>query len=360
MSAFFRCLAVMLAMAPCACAAKPQKDAAPQQRESAAPSAAVDGVNVRTYGAIGDGTSDSGAAIMKAIAASQASGASVFFPKTSAGYRLSGNIPANLLGEFHFNGNIFSGSGVGSPERGNGAFNSTYTNPWNVTTDRKYIFDPAALSQAANVTNQAISIECRPNRPNPANADRQRNWIACVYRGADTGLGGGKGTSISTEIANDVLNLNTNSGVAYEIDVNVNGNVADGGISRGIFITGGGIAGRRFDSVALDIMHGTYDHKGILPWGTGVSVRASTVAFQAHAREDGVGHLYQGYDKSDKPVYQVDTNGYVEAAGLTVTSRNTPAPSSKCKPGTLMPDDTYLYVCTSNEHFKRVKLEDIR
>lgn len=347
-------MAMALASALCAGAVQAQTEATP----AAAPG--TPGVDVRAHGAVGDGASDSGPAIAAAIAAGQAHGLPVVFPRTARGYRLTGDFPSDLLGEFQFNANLFSGHGVGAPQRGEGRFNSTYTNPWNVTTDRKLEFDPAALPQGNFVTNQAISIECRPNRPNPANADPNRNWIACVYRGADTGTGGGPGTSISTEIANDVLNLNTNSGTAYEIDVNVNGDVVDGGISRGIFITGGGIAGRRFDSVALDIMHGTYDHKGLLPWGTGVSVRASTVAFQAHARTDGVGQLYQGFGKDDDLVWQVDTNGYVTAAGLALTSGYTPSASSTCTRGAIMSDDDYLYVCTSAGHFKKVRLEALQ
>lgn len=360
-------LALVPALASALCAATvqahPKPTVAGTEPVAAVPSAATSrapGVDVRAHGALGDGTSDNGPAIAAAIAAGQVDGTPIVFPRAIRGYRLTGDFPADQLGEFQFNGNRFSGNGVGAPEQGAGRFNSTYTNPWNVTTDRKLEFDPAALPQGPFVTNQAISIECRPNRPNLANADRNRNWIACVYRGADTGTGGGPGTSISTEIANDVLNLNTNSGTAYEIDVNVNGDVVDGGISRGIFITGGGIAGRRFDSVALDIMHGTYDHKGLLPWGTGVSVRASTVAFQAHARMDGVGHLYQGFGKGDDLVYQVDTNGYVTAAGLALTSGYTPSASSTCTRGAIMSDDDYLYVCTSGGHFKKVRLEALR
>jgi len=360
MDNILRYLVIALTFANCSSAAQAQTPAEPgvstvQGAKDRARGA--NGIDVRDHGAVADGTADSGPAVAKAIAVARATGAPVLFPKSSIGYYLSGDFPPDEIGEFQLNGNIFSGSGVGSPQRGRGAFNSTYTNPWNVTTDRKLVFDPAALPQAENVTNQAISIECRPNRPNLANADPKRNWIACIYRGADTGLGGGNGTSISTEIANDVLNLNTNSGIAYEIDVNVNGDVVDGGISRGIFITGGGIAGRRFDSVALDIMHGTYDHKGILPWGTGVSVRSSTDAFQAHARTDGVGHLYQGYDKHDKTVYEVDTNGYVTASGLRLTAGYTPERSSQCAKGSMMSDDEYLYVCTSGGHFKKVRLE---
>lgn len=227
------------------------------------------------------------------------------------------------LGVTLLNGNRFSGSGVGAPEIGTGAFNSTYTNPWNVTTNVKMEFDPASLPEAgAGVTNQGLSIECRPNRPNIEDGIKTHHWIACVYRGADTGTGGAPGTAINTEVDNDVLNLATNSGTAYEIDVNVNGNVVDGGIQRGIFVTGGGVAGNVWNGVALDIQHGTYNGNGALNWSTGVSVRNATRAFSAYAESDGAGFLYEGFNKASHEVFHVDSNGYVQAKSI-VSDGNT-------------------------------------
>ncbi|GBQ10354.1 hypothetical protein AD928_09050 [Acetobacter cerevisiae] len=333
----------------------------------------------------------------------------------SSGQLLNWNLGISFL-----NGSRFSGTGIGAPETGGGAFNSTYTNPWNVTTNLKMEFDPAALPQKNKVTNQALSIECRPNRPNGNDQTPTRHWIACVYRGADTGSGGASGTQINTEVDNDVLNLDTNSGTAYEIDVNVNGAVADGGISRGIFVTGGGIAGNAFNSVALDIQHGTYSGTGSLNWGAGVSVRNSLKAFMAFAESDNQGSLYQGYNSSGTQVFNVDTNGYVTTPGiissgttlastagkiafsataenaddyvaikaspsdsgfffrafdtngdtlssvdkngyavmkgLQLTGGYTPTASTTCSKGTIMNDDSYLYVCTSAGAFKKVAL----
>lgn len=230
----------------------------------------------------------------------------------SKGHLLNWNLGVTFL-----NGNQFSGAGIGAPDIGAGAFNSTYTNPWNVTTNVKMEFDPASLPEAGiGVTNQALSIECRPNRPNIADGIKAHHWIACVYRGADTGVGGAPGTSINTEVDNDVLNLATNSGTVYEVDVNVNGNVADGGIQRGIFVTGGGVAGNVWNGVALDIQHGTYSGSGALNWSTGVSVRNATRAFSAYAESDGEGFLYEGFDKASHEVFHVDSNGYVQAKGI--------------------------------------------
>ena len=283
--------------------------------------------NVQDFGVL-PGSSDSASAILAAVGSSPMP--IVNFPYTAAGYTLgtiggsssplldsNGRLLNWNLGIYFLNGNQFSGAGVGTPETGAGAFHSTYTNPWNITTGLKMTFDPAALPQKNNVTNQGLSIECSPNRPNSSDQTPTRHWIACIYRGADTGSGGASGTSISTEVDNDVLNVATNSGVGYELDVNFNGQVADGGISRGIFLTGGGATGNNTSSVALDIQHGAYDGSW-LPWSTGISVRSAVNDVQLYKSSAGeAGFFLQAFDQAGNELYHIDKNGYVKAAGLT-------------------------------------------
>jgi hypothetical protein len=277
---------------------------------------ATEVINPIDLGAMNDGQTDSGPAILKAIAAAEANGAPVIFPRSTRGYYLDGVFPELQLGEFHFRGNLFRGRGVGSPTTGGGTFNNQYTNPFNVTTDLKYIFDPAALPQKLPVTNIAMSIECAPNRPNQLNPNPNRNWVACVYRGADTGKGGAPGTQILTGVGNDVLNLDENSGTVYEIDMNVNGIVKDGGISRGIFLTGGGNPGRPFNSVALDIQHGAYDGSR-LPWSTGISIRSSVFMLQMFKDSaDEPGYFMQAFDQAGKPEFTLDKKGNMTAASV--------------------------------------------
>lgn len=108
--------------------------------------------------------------------------------------------------------------------------------------------DPASLWQGQNTTNIGMDIECLPNHKNPNGNDltstgQFRNWTACLYLGVDTGpdgqqnsAGTGIGSSISTEIENRALNVNTNSGIVSEDDVNIINPVRDGGITRDMFI----------------------------------------------------------------------------------------------------------------------------
>ncbi|MFT9382046.1 hypothetical protein [Gluconobacter sp.] len=310
--------------------------------------------SVRDFGAAADGTTADDTAVAKAFATALVP--DVNFPYSSAGYALATGLANNTLGTWHLNGNLFSGAGVGTPETGGGLFNSTYTNPWNVTTNLKWEFDPAALRQKDHVTNQAVSLECRPNRANPLNPNPNRNWVACIYRGMDSGTGGGPGTSISSEIDNDVLNLSSNSATDYEIDVNFNGKVLDGGWSRGIFLTGGGGTGNNTNSVALDIMHVAYDNSW-LPWTTGISIRQTTNMIQLYRTQAvEAGYFLQTFDQNNAETSHLDKNGYAALQGLQLLASSTPVAGTGCKKGAINYDDNYLYVCTSALTYKKVAL----
>ncbi len=322
--------------------------------------------NVQDFGAV-PGATDSARAILSAVGSSPMP--IVNFPRVTGGYTLgtisgsgsplvdsNGRMLNWNLGIYFLNENQFSGAGLGTPETGAGSFRSTYTNPWNVTTGLKMTFDPAALPQKNNVTNQGLSIECRPNRPNSSDQTVTRHWIACVYRGADTGSGGAAGTSISTEVDNDVLNVSTNSGVGYELDVNFNGHVADGGITRGIFLTGGGATGYNTASVALDIQHGAYDGSW-LPWTTGISVRNATNHIQMYKSSAAeAGFFLQAFDQNGGVLSSLDKNGYFSASGVTISDHSSPTATATCVQGAIHADDNYLYVCTSTGTYKRVAL----
>ncbi|GBQ35002.1 hypothetical protein AA13594_3008 [Gluconacetobacter azotocaptans DSM 13594] len=328
--------------------------------------------NVLDFGA-GPGAVDSSSSFLGAYTSSGFP--IVYIPYFSGGYRIDniigsssrllytgvGSLRNDNVGISFLNGNVISGAGVGTPSTGHGTFNATYTNPWNVTTNLKMEFDPAAIPSAGQyVTYQGLSVECLPERPNNGDAVANHRGIACVYRGADTGTGGGTGTAIGTEVDNDVLNLNTNSGNVDEIDLNVNGRVADGGISRGLFITGGGVDGLTCNCVALDIQHGSYG--GIKPilWGTGISIRSSVQSLQMYKTTASEGGSFvQAYDENGNTSFIVDKNGYVGASGLTLTKNYTPNSTSSCKKGRIMADDNYIYVCTSSGTYKRVALSAI-
>lgn len=302
-----------------------------------------------------DGISDSAPALVKAISSNPFP--SLYFPQNPKGYIVSSSvILPGTLGMFDFQGNTYSGAGVGHPETGNGLFNATYTNPWNFTTNLKWEFDPASKPQKDNMTAQALSIECAGNHMNPLNPNPYRNWVACIYRGMDSGSGGGAGTSISSEVDNDVLNLSSNSATDMEIDVNFNGVVKDGGVSRGMFITGGGGTGNTTSSVALDIMHNAYDGTW-LPWSTGISIRQAINEIELYKLSPAeAGFFLIAKDQAGNDLSHIDKNGYATFAGVALTASYTPSASSTCRKGQIMSDDNYFYVCTRSLTFKKVAL----
>ncbi|WP_395370785.1 hypothetical protein [Komagataeibacter diospyri] len=316
--------------------------------------------DVRDYGAVGDGATDNGAPFTNAIAAAEADNLEVNFPYSSKGYVVNtGTFTNKMLGRFNFNGNVLSGAALGTPGTGAGVLNSLYTNPWLIVANTKEEIDPAALTLPSS--GSALighAVECLPNRPNTGDTVTTKRMVSCLYAGADTGTGGASGTNYSMEVRNDVLNLSSNSGAAYEIDLNFNGKVLDGGISRGLFITGGGAAGNTTSSVAVDIQHNDYSG-GLLPWSTGISVRDATVSYQAYARSDGSGFLFQGYNSAETEVASIDTNGYAIFAGIATSASYTPTSSSTCTKGAVMNDDSYAYFCTSAGTWKRIALSSL-
>ncbi|GCE83793.1 hypothetical protein [Komagataeibacter diospyri] len=325
-------------------------------RKNAATARSV--IDVRDYGAVGDRTTDNGTAFKNAITAAEANNPEINFPYSPKGYVIqSGAFTNRMLGRFNFNGNVFSGKALGRPENGAGRFNSLYTNPWLIVSNVKEEMDPAALSLPGS--GSALighAFECLPNRPNNTDTIMTRRMVACLYAGTDTGTGGKPGTAYTMEVFNPVLNLDSNSGSVQEIDLNFNGTVRDGGISRGLFITGGGKMGNTTSSVALDIQHSDYSG-GPLPWSTGVSVREATVSYQAHARSDGTGSMFEGFSPSGTKVSAIDDNGYATFAGIAASAGYTPTASSTCKKGAIMNDDSYAYFCTSKGKWKKVALD---
>jgi hypothetical protein len=242
-------------------------------------------------------------------------------------YCYTGDInPGTLRNEnpgiYFLNNNTITGTMGGSPETGRGTFTSTYTNPYNVTTNLRMQFDPAAIpSRGPNVTYQALSLECLPQRPNPADsaanlAARKRGAI-CAYMAMDTGGGGEPGSAYGSEIVNFVLNQGTNSGNAIEINHNFNGDLADGQYSRTLFITGGGNFENRNTS-AIEINHGKYDG-GYAPYGTGVGVRGAINQYWGQRwNSTEIGNYFTGFDEAMQPVFNVDKQANVLAHSLLV------------------------------------------
>lgn len=278
-----------------------------------------DRVAVQDFGVTSAGTAAAnGTALTSLMAAKTYS--EVVWPYSATGYQIDGTFPLDWLGYMRFSENVISGTGVGSPQTGAGTLNSAYTNPWIVAVTDKDEMDPAGHVDPGEGSALAGKVqECRPNRPMTGDASATKRMVTCLYRGADTGTGGAAGTGYTMEVDNDVLNLNTNAGTAYEIDVNFNGTVADGQWSRGIFVTGGGVPGNNTNSTAIDINHGPYTGSTLLPWTSGVSIRNATTLLDLYARTDGVGTIMNVHDQNNNTVLRIDTNGYLTARGLAAS-----------------------------------------
>ncbi|AAW62095.1 hypothetical protein [Gluconobacter oxydans] len=375
-----------------------------------------DAVNVLNYGGKA-GSTDSSAALSGAMSAMAANGSTLVFPYASSGYTLSsaGSYTVTTPGSWDFRGSHITGAGVGDPGTGTGTLLSPYTNPYLITSNRKWIYDPAAIPQPANGTLVAESLECLPNRVNSANANANRNWIACRYVGADTGTGGTSSIDLSTEVENWVLNVSGNHGLAFEIDTNFNAAVTDKQWTTGLFLTGGGAAGTNVNSVALSIMHSDYKG-GWLPWTTGISIRETTDQIQQYkssASEAGyfqqafdetntliswldkmgnrtdqivtakkgfvatapsgfddfqatrqtsadTGFFIRYFDENANMLASVDKSGGATFAALAVTNHSTPTASTTCARGEMHADDSHLYVCTSTGTYKSVALTAIQ
>ncbi|GEC62105.1 hypothetical protein GOX01_24360 [Gluconobacter oxydans] len=370
-------------------------------------------INVANYGATA-GSADSGAAVRKALTTAT-NRFPVYFPYSPRGYTInSGNYNGREIGTWLLNGNVISGKAIGSPATGAGTLISPYTNPYLITTDRKSVYDPAAIPQGRKGATIAESIECLPNRPNRQNENTNRNWIACRYVGADTGSGGTSSLDLSTEVENWVLNVSGNHGLAFEIDTNFNAAVTDGQWTTGLFLTGGGAKGRNVNSVALSIMHAAYDGSW-LPWTTGISIRETTNQIQQYktsAAESGffqqafdengksiswldkmgnqtsqimnakngfisdapsghddysakrqtttdTGFFFHALDEHSNTLASIDKEGNATVAGFVNTNHTKETASANCTRGEMHADDEKLYICVSTGKYKSVPLQEI-
>lgn len=237
-----------------------------------------------------------------------------------------GTLRNEAPGIYFLNNNAITGTMGGTPETGHGTFNSTYTNPYNVTTNLRMLFDPAAIpSRGPNVTYQGWTLECLPQRPNPndsaANLAAKKRGAICAYMGMDTGTGAVSGSAYGSEVMNMVLNQGTNSGNALEINHNFNGQLADGQYSRTLFITGGGNYDN-YNSSAIEINHGCYStcaDGGTGMYGTGIGVRGSVTSYWAQRESAGAtGDFYVGFSETMQPVFKVNKQGAITGRSISI------------------------------------------
>lgn len=302
-------------------------------------------VNVRTNGTAGDGATDDGVKIANSIAAAGTAGVTVF-PHTANGYMLnSGGFPLGTYPSqtwswpnntsvypspawYSLGANRFQGPAIGDPNNCTGFLFSPYTQTCLAITDYKVIMDPASVWQGDNTTNVGMSLGCLPNHrsPNTSNvtgAGLRRNWIACLYVEGDTGQdgqpnagGSGFGSSISTELYNNALNIGSNSGIMHEDNLNIYASPTDGGITRAYFIlsscgpfNSGTFSGRTSCQASVK--------SGKSPWGvtseTGSAIDINATPFTSttapSTQTNGFGETVYSGSSGNYTVYPRWTNG---------------------------------------------------
>lgn len=227
-------------------------------------------VNVKNYGAVGDGVTDDYPAFRDAYNEAKY-GSYIVVPYGT--YNLSvnpmGSKPVTWLID---QGTEFTGAGAGNTATGAGGFGSTYiTNPWLETSGLYAIVDTNGRSSAGGVTN-ALSIEMKPIQVGDGGS-LNRDWRNILYLGANTGLDGIPYNSVgNVEIINEVLNITAQKGIMEELDLNTYATIPD--FCAALFITGGGTV--RTDCTAIDIQRDSW----LTHWTNAISVRqADTVVF---------------------------------------------------------------------------------
>lgn len=242
-------------------------------------------LNVKNYGAIGDGVTDDYKAFYDVYEDVNEGG---FIVVPYGKY----NISNNPLGTKHVhwlieNGTTFTGAGFGNPSTGNGLFPCTYiTNPWLVTSGDYGTYN---LNNIPCPTGGALNADSKELEPIEGNGEHR--WYNLEYRGANTGKT--NTTNYNVELLNQVLNITGCKGIAQEIDVNTYANPT--GFNVGLFITGGGNV--KADCTAIDI---TRDSK-TYEWVNGMSIRnARTGVYVDNANVD-TGFLFGNVGRKANP-----------------------------------------------------------
>lgn len=297
-------------------------------------------VNVKDYGATGNGTTDDYQAFVDAIA-NTSDGDYITIPQGV--YYLSANpypISNNTIntdpdtystGYRNFivsTGAQFKGAAIGSPTTGAGKFFSAFsTNPWLVIAGNYNLYNLNHVDPS-NAQKGAIIGDCKElaSVDTTVPVGVEHRWYALEYRGANTG--NTKNTSTNVELLNQVINVTGCTGVATEIDLN---NFSDdtGAFSVALFITGGGNG--KSNMTAIDINKDDI----ATDWVSGVNIRRAGTCVSGTLVNNGVGAQFtrasdtkptgffiQCLSVAQSPLFRVDANGFVFGAGYFDNNNN--------------------------------------
>lgn len=297
-------------------------------------------VNVKDYGATGNGTTDDYQAFVNAIAQTT-DGDYIVIPQgiyylSANPYPISDNTistdpAAYSTGYRNFivsSGAQFKGAAIGSPTTGAGKFFSAFsTNPWLVIAGNNDLYNLNHVDPS-NAQKGAIIGDCKElaSVDTTVPAGVEHRWYALEYRGANTG--NTKNTSANVELLNQVINVTGCTGVATEIDLN-NFTNDTGAFSVGLFITGGGTG--KSSMTAIDINKDDI----ATDWVSGVNIRRASTCVSGTLVDNGVGAQFTRHSDdtpsgffimclsaAQSPLFRVDANGYVFGAGYFDNNNN--------------------------------------
>lgn len=290
-------------------------------------------VNVKDYGAAGNGTTDDYQAFVDAIA-NTSDGDYIVIPQgvyylSANPYPISDNVistdpDAYNTGYRNFivsSGAQFKGAAIGSPTTGAGKFFSAFsTNPWLVIAGNNDLYNLNHVDPS-NAQKGAIIGDCKELASVDTTVPEgvAHRWYALEYRGANTG--NAKNTAANVELLNQVINVTGCTGIATEIDLN---NFSDdtGAFSVALFITGGGNG--KSNMTAIDINKDDI----ATDWVSGVNIRRAGTCVSGILVDNGVGAQFTrasdavptGFfirclSAAQSPLFRVDANGFVFGAG---------------------------------------------
>lgn len=301
-------------------------------------------VNVKDYGAKGDGTTDDYQAFVDAISHTS-DGDYIVIPQgtynlSANPYPVSNNVistnPADYnTGYRNFivsSGAQFKGAAIGSPTTGAGKFFSAFsTNPWLIVAGNSDLYNLNHVDPT-NAQKGAIIGDCKElaSVDTTVPTGIEHRWYALEYRGANTG--NVKNPKANVELLNQVINVTGCTGICTEIDLN---NFTDdtGAFSVALFITGGGTG--KSNMTAIDINKDDI----ATDWVSGLNVRRARTCISGVLVENGTGAQFtRASDTAPSGFYlncltasgvslaRIDANGFIFGAGFRDINNNSIQP----------------------------------
>lgn len=263
-------------------------------------------LNVKKYGAVGDGVTDDTQAFIDAYTDANA-GSKIYIPQGT--YLLSSDPDdgTKSMTWLMDAGTKLIGSGVGNPSIGAGTFGATYvSNPWLITTGDYYMTNTDGVVAPTGGAVNAWSMEMK----SPTFDSATHRWLNMMYIGTNTGDPAvSENTDAHVEIMNQVLNVTGQKGIMMELDLNTYKSLTT--FSVALFITGGGSVNS--PCTAIDIQRDTW----LTHWTNGISIRQADTALFTENTTNGFIMNRSNDNTAEGNAFQVRTvDGNTELAAI--------------------------------------------